>query len=287
MKPQRKTAMKTVRMLQILGGGILALPLNACSVQRSEVMMCGFADGSDVKLKATHDWSPLGALLSKVGDVRTRSDQQGYVAYFRLENGEASEAPGGPGYMTPSEDPARKHLAGDAVCSKVAKWHGRPMINRSFLQNDGRWFDGGQVIPIISAYHELMPKWIEVSLRKMNGSPIWSGFSLIAPVDDSLVHEQPIGDVKEGFVIRAVYQTISKDAGKTWSSPTLTPHAYIFEIGRRVEDQSFVGRPISFEIQKLPARPFTKPQTPEEKGAAIRALPPEWRRVRSEADPGT
>lgn len=127
-----------------------------------------------------------------------------------------------------------------------------------------------------------MPKWVSKHFLQIDGSTAKSA-NFVVPVGDILVSEQPIGDAKINYIIRSVYQSSSRDGGKTWSEPILTPHSYIFEIGRRIENQSFVGRPVSYEGHKFQTPQFTKPQTPEEKNAEIRKLPAQWQKVVSEA----
>jgi len=180
--------------------------------------------------------------------------------------------------------------AGRNVCGRLGRWKGYALVKEAFLQSDGHWFNAGSSSVLKNQQwsfgYGYEPKWIAPILNRMSASPAIDDFSFIVPVGDGLVNEQPISDRRDQYIIKAVYQSTSKDGGKTWSAPIITPHAYIFELGRKIEDQSFVGRPLSFEGYPFPVPQFTKPQTPEEKEAVIRALPAEWKRVRSEVDPG-
>ena len=130
---------------------------------------------------------------------------------------------------------------------EVAKGHGRPLANGAFLKDNGKWLNVGSISPVLPSYSSDMPKWVSKHF-KIDGSTAKSA-NFVVPVGDILVSEQPIGDAKINYIIRSVYQSSSRDGGKTWSEPILTPHSYIFEIGRRIENQSFVGRPVSYEGQ--------------------------------------
>ncbi|MBI5926299.1 MAG: hypothetical protein HY836_11940 [Aquabacterium sp.] len=271
---------KSTRIPQRFGvsAAMLTFASCACAIERSDVMVCGFEDGSEATLKATHDWSPVGALAGLIGDVSSRRNQSGYTAYFQAGNGKSSKAPRGAMFGIPIDQGKLVQSIGVRLCSEVAVWRGRPLVNGAFLADEGGWQDMAFSARRLPLHFEDMPGWVSAYLRKYDGWPARGG-NFVAPVGDVLVSEQPIGDAKAKYVVSAVYQSISRDGGKTWDAPVLTPHAYIFEIGRVMVDQSFVGRPLTYEGQKFQAPKFTRPQTQEERNEAIQKLPVHWQRV--------
>jgi hypothetical protein len=268
--------------LIVFSGGLI-FSSYASALTRHEELICRFSSGSHVNLQATYDWSVAGSLLKNIGHVSSRKNQSGYYAFFSLSEGKYSRAPGGAPYTNPLlGNGSLDERSGRQICAAVGLLNGRPLVSGSFLQDNGIWFTNNLSGLRLGFSFDTMPKWVSKHLRRIHGSPTSSNFSFVAPIDGTLINEQPIHDSKAGFVVRAVYQSISQDGGKTWSKPIITPYARIFEIGRELEDQSFVARPISFEGKDFKIPKFTKNQTVLERANSIGELPPQWQQVISE-----
>lgn len=274
-----------LRMI-FLGVGLTVLYAPACAWKRQEVMTCGFSDGSRVELRATYEWSPLGAVLRHIGDVSSRSEQSAYAVYVKDEKGKWQASPRWVSWYGRPLDGKEVHmLSGTATCLSVGRLNGRFLVDGSFKQDNGKWFLDPAFDLKLNSSVKAMPVWVAQHLKKIQGTPTESQFSFMAPMDGAWVNEQPISNKNAHFVIHAVYQSISKDEGQTWSAPIITPHARIFEIGRKLEEQSFVGRPLDFEGHAFPKPEFPAPQTAEERQRTIESLPAEWREVVSGPDP--
>ena len=56
------------------------------------------------------------------------------------------------------------------------------------------------------------------------------------------------------LTITAVYQSQSKDGGKTWSNPVITTDVKIFELGKSPYAQTSAGFPYSYNGKRFDAQ---------------------------------
>lgn len=106
--------------------------------------------------------------------------------------------------------------------------------------------------------------------------------TFVTPLRGAYVYEHPLWGVParaDGtHNIMAVYQSISTDAGKTWSEPIVTTHAEIFELGKSMEEQSFVAKPIRINGRSVASlEREAKRKAAREEDRRIRAIKDEQR----------
>jgi hypothetical protein len=228
--------MKTFqRALQlIVASSVLCYSGSALAVTRYFEAYCQAPDGSRFMLRAQYNYSFLA--LGHTSQVSMIRDWEVYYSP-RGRFGGKTQAPAVIRWADSTE----------ADCSQVGTLDGVPVVNQSFLQSNGSWY------PVKSVpYHQYLssspreqPEPVRQQLQQ-RGLFVSGDFTLLAPVKGRLLLEQPLlshGAGANGLnPVSAVYQSASSDNGKSWSPPTVTDHAQLFEIGKPLEAQRYAAR---------------------------------------------
>ena len=241
----RKTTLVFLAIFAVL----LVIPFFP-SIHRSDVLICGFPDGSRFILTSDYDWYPTAKLFRSAAEEMNRKGWD-----IKHENAK----------FLRSDPPSYVHYSGDqpnelrSVCTQAGGVrNGVVMVGHSFLQQSGEW------LPIKDFPWEQMriPDDKEMHESKFGKAGFLVApylFALIMPLNDGrLIFEHPLEKSRPTtdryyYEMRfdGVYQSFSSDNGKTWSDPIITTDALIFQMGKRWIDQCFVARPIEFNGEKI------------------------------------
>jgi hypothetical protein len=130
----------------------------------------------------------------------------------------------------------------DAPCHLLGLVDGFVMVDKSFLQKDGRWFET-EKLP--RSFWFTSATAIELGLHKqlvaLDVVPHDQGFLL--PRQGVLVYEVAlIAAPPRSTRVVAVVQSSSADGGQHWTPLALTTDARIYQLGTALEAQPFVAR---------------------------------------------
>lgn len=137
--------------------------------------------------------------------------------------------------------------AKSANCGRVGKIDGIPIVYKSYLMENGKWFSP-KLIPFklfLSSADVEQPPALRKLLDEMDVVPA-NGGGFVVPRNNRLVYEKPLLRSKaqsDEIEIVAVYKSFSLDQGITWSDPAVTTDAEIYELGKSEEAQSFAAVP--------------------------------------------
>lgn len=234
----------------------------AVTITRHDVLECAVKGGGRFVLRAKYKWEPLAELIP--ADVRTRDyDDGGFrVRYVDVRGRRSAEAPNGIGYRGGLRD----SNAG-SYCRDVGFLRNHPVVGHNFLRADGTWFAmDGESWPKKLILRD-SPKEQKEPFRSQLASRILSPYvSIFFPIgqhvvfEKSLVDDNPEHKRKDGNLnITAVFQSFSSDNGKTWSDPVITTDAKIFELGKALDEQSWVGYPSRVNGNRFKAK---RPEPP-------------------------
>ena len=220
------------------------LPLTAAAqIPRTDVLECELPGDRRFILKAEYTWYPW-AHLTRSGNPRQGGTS--FAAYFELPDGHSlSKAPTA---IYHRQSQGGRHYA----CAEVGFIHGYPVVKKSFLMPNGKWFDL-RLLPdklYVRVPTDASP--IGQELRARDLVPALN-FAFVVPIGDRLVFEWPLRGEKA--FITAVFKSESRDGGQSWSTPEITTAAEIYELGKYQEQQSFVGRPLRYNGD--PVEPWT------------------------------
>lgn len=137
------------------------------------------------------------------------------------------------------------------ACAEVGFVHGYPVVNRSFLMTNGKWFDVTKVPTRLEPEYSQQPPTLRAELRARSLVPA-NNFAFVVPIGERLVFEWPL--TRRGRV-EGVFKSESRDMGQTWTDPVISTDAEIYELGKYEEEQSFVGRPLRYNGD--PVEPWT------------------------------
>jgi hypothetical protein len=251
---------------------LMATSLQACAIERHDVLECGLPDGSKFVLKAAYDWSPLAKIIP--GDVAERINEQGMSVEFEFHGGRREKIPG-------SFEKSQFQQAGkpEQLCSRAGVIHNTIVGWGSFRK------DTGEVIDVPPLPDDLRPSVqenvpsIKTLLTRIDGEFVSTKYFIDGDliVYESAFAKRDCGVKRVGYFpnpcpIVLVISTVSHDGGLQWSVPILTSEPKIFEIGRSVLEQSFIARPISINGKKVEAH-FPPPQTREERERFLASQP--------------
>ncbi len=214
------------------------------SAAKEDVLECGLADGARFVLRAKYSSSPT-ARLAPSGHVAERVNQEPYAVQFHSRTG--AVVGGVPLSLRYVGSAADAHV--DA-CRNFGMLKGVVLVKSSYLKPDGSWFDP-TLLPdrlTLSGAPDEQPPAVRKRLDELKLSPAFR-YALLLPDGARLVHEQPLLNLQGE--VAYVAQAFSADQGASWSEPSVTKQARIFELGRGVKAQSFVAKPLAFNGVKL------------------------------------
>lgn len=244
-------------LLVILGlSSLVAVPIFGQTIPRSYELQCSFNDDSKLLLKQHYTWNALAAMLP--ADVTT-TEYTNYQVRFINKNGKKSDwlkNSGSFGSGIPND-----LIGAQMVCSNVSIIDNRVFYGINYLDEKMQWKESPSTWP--SAFYLKIPAAEQpeavrdqLNNRQLSPSSVESiVFGKRVIYEQSLVDMSPQGKRKDGNLnITAVYQSESSDEGKTWTAPIITTDAKIFELGKSLDAQSFVGLPYSFNGKKFNAQ---------------------------------
>jgi hypothetical protein len=199
---------------------------------------CLFSDGSYTEYKEREKWYFYATPIPHAQDRARLDSERKYVD---------------------SKKKAHKYIGTvDPDCIGVGKRHGRLFFVNGFedLQRNIVHFDGDRnAIGIYPPDFKDFPKEIPGSpdqkpeIRQfMKTEFLYADISYVIPLSnhDHLLFEEALTALKHPTVpygtVQFVYQSISTDYGKTWSTPIITKDAKLFEIGRLLTEQSWSAK---------------------------------------------
>ncbi|MES2317828.1 MAG: hypothetical protein V4631_10075 [Pseudomonadota bacterium] len=227
-----KTSFGTIG--KALAACIVLTHLDAMAITRHYEAHCLAPDGSKFILRAAYDYMPLPLPSGHNSAVSMKSDWK--IFYQPLKRGSRrSEAPGAIQFSGPDTMP----------CEELGVLDGVAVVRMSYLRADGSWFPR-EHIPAkstLSATPSELPAAQRQEVEAMGVRPAFL-FGLVVPRNGRLVYEQPLLTYveKPSGRVKAVYQSVSRDDGKTWSEPVITSNAENFEIGKLLTAQRYAAR---------------------------------------------
>jgi hypothetical protein len=230
-----------------------ATPIFGQVIPRSYELQCSFTNGSRLVLKQNYTWDAFAAMLPR--DVTT-TEYIDHQIRFIDKSGKKSDWLRQSGQFG-GEIP--KDLTGaQRVCSNVSMINDKFSYGVNYLDEKLLWKEAVNSWPdkfYLSKVSDQQPETVRDHLTTRQLSP-----STVKTVvlGKRVIYEQalrdlsPLGERKDGnLTIAAVYQSESLDEGKTWSDPIVTTSAKIFELGKSLDAQSFVGFPYSFNGKRF------------------------------------
>lgn len=218
--------------------------MSASAIRREDVLECGLPEGGKFILVAKYDWEPLARIIP--ADVAERLNQEPFSVYFQPKRSLRKLA-------IESMSVAHKSLAEYAmsaqICQRFGEKNGVPYAGTSyFLPAKSTKFVGTRFDRklVLSDVPQRNPEHIRLAMKDMHAYPAVGAISVI---NGHLVSERAVMDVKGAVV--SVFRSESHDNGESWRDPTITSRAEIFEIGKRIEQQTFIARPIRINGKKV------------------------------------
>lgn len=233
-------------MKKIIALMLLVVCLPAAAIPREDVLECKVADGSKFVLKSKYDWSPLARLYRETAD---RINQEPYSVYYKKKHSLLLTDIGRNVSHSQHESDFQR------ICSAVGLFRGRPVALYKYFEA-GRWIgltpDAAQKLYVqastVDQSEQVRSDLQRFDLDGKSAVPELN-FAFVAPIDRRLVFEHPV--TRDGEHVIAVFQSESLDNGKTWQDLNITTDAKIFEIGKALLDQSFIGQPSRFNGKKI------------------------------------
>jgi hypothetical protein len=229
------------------------------TLPRTDIIECGLAEGGKFIIRDTYRWDPIAEHLPAV--VTTIYDRGNYEVWYVNPQGVIDKNV--PSDIKRSED-----------CSLFGSVKGIPIITGSFKQKNSDWFSAKNLPDnlILTTVASRQPALVRNQLYEKALTPA-TDRAFLLPIKHRLVYEIPLlGDTikfkpkvddqstknmdtislmrlgsdpaeyNDEQKIMAVYQSFSSDQGGIWSDPEITYQAEIFELGKSLSEQSFVGK---------------------------------------------
>lgn len=215
-------------------------------IKREDTLECGLKDGSRFMLSARYLWDPIAELIP--ADVTTRYGS-GHIIEYQPRKGTAYEIAGTldyfPGMWSPdTQTCSDAYVAGDIVYGwgmYFSRATGKPISFPDPPPSLRSFYDATTAQPISIDMRVLVRQLSPlVTASVAAGSRVIYEFAMIEAKGQCRSAE----DFERKCPILAVYQSTSPDKGKTWNQPVVTTKAEIFELGKSLEEQSFVAKPI-------------------------------------------
>lgn len=215
-------------------------------VPRTDVLECGLPDGSRFELKSRYTWYPVN---TNPRSAMTRSGNDDFSIRFKSAHGSVSIALQGKfsGQFIETGEQARQMCANLFLLSNNAYSYEevielKKLDRIEIPQSKGRYLE--------SFEKNRSPAQNEM-LGEFSGNFVGPGVVAIEP-NGEFASEQPVYGPKNEVVL-AVYRSISRDRGKSWERGELKRSSSIFEIGKPMSEQCFIGRPVSLNGKKIKA----------------------------------
>jgi hypothetical protein len=220
---------------------LLGIPDVTRAIGREDVLVCRLSDGSKFVLRSEYNWNPVPL---PVYHHSRESKRTGWGFTYVDRNGRHSNLNGSANFY------GTNTLELEHACANVGMKSGVPLAPFTFRREDGSW-DPISSFPMAELNVEPSQGSEETRRRMEHNGIQWAAYNygLILAQGRRLIYEKPLYRSKQGteytIPFAAVLQSISEDAGKTWSAPIVTEDAHIFDIGKPWIEQSFRARPVS------------------------------------------
>lgn len=209
-------------------------------IPRRDILECEAPNGHRFILESKYEWWPYGFLTRNASD---KDNQTSFNIYYKNR---LSFLPSSTGISTNfSNDNSLLRK----ICSNVGFFHDHPIVTYRYFES-GNWVkmnaNSNAELYFSSSPSDLPPS-IRTALVQLEAIAEFH-YAFIVPVQKYIVFEHPATD---GGPVIAVIKSKSFDGGKTWQKPFVTKDAEIFEIGKSLLDQPFIGRPIRFNDKEI------------------------------------
>lgn len=208
---------------------LISSPASA-QIPRTYTHVCGLKDGSKFLLTVPYKYYPLSR-----GHANTHLVEGDWAVYYIGQGRGKSKAPARVAFND----------AKLVDCSEVGKIDGIAIANRTYLKPNGEWFSRALIPDKLALSPTLseQPAHLRKRLDEIHASPVFN-FALVVPRNGRLVYEIALVSFEDnspdGKVV-AVYKSISLDNGRTWTDPSITTDAEIYELGKSEKAQSFAA----------------------------------------------
>jgi hypothetical protein len=216
--------------------------LPAFAFTKEDTLECRVPDGSKFVLKAKYDWNPFAKMTPHASEY---SNQEPYKIYYQKKESKKLINTGA--QLPHSRDDSQFNY----ICAHVGLIRGRPVTVYRYLKGN-KWVnldEEAQSKLYLTPVTARQPPQVREHLMRI-GAFVELNYAFVAPVQKKIVFEHPL--IRDDRVV-AVFKSDSMDDGTTWRTPFITNKAEIFEIGRPLHNQSFTGKPIFFNGQKIDA----------------------------------
>jgi hypothetical protein len=246
---------------------IVAMPILGQSIPRSYELQCAFDDGSRIAFKQHYTWDVLAAMIP--ADV-TSKKYTGYDVRFISKKGQKSdwlEIRNNHNDAFVNVYDTSDVMAAQRLCSYQSMSPDDQYCYESMcVSKKGQWKEAekhaddkvvSEPIRLIKLQNE---KAYKDQLEKLNlesGAGVFRKIGSAYFYEDYLVTYQALTQNRTHYLdrdsrpIQAVYQSVSVDGGKTWSAPIITAKARIFELGKSMNQQSFIAKPYTSNGKKF------------------------------------
>jgi hypothetical protein len=229
-------------------------PAGAQSISRSDELVCIFTNGLKATIVQYYDWKFLAAMIP--ADVTTKE-----YTYRRIRLRDAKGKKSA--WLELSGDSGIGHefnfVNAQPICANLI--FGNLNLRSGDLDDldkDLKWITQSIKVPdklrLSKTRKEQTPE-IRSELVRLQLSPdlrLTASFGKILVSEQAFFDISPQGSRKDEYLtITAVYQSESLDDGATWSDPIITKDAKIFQLGKSIFAQPFVGIPYSFNGKRF------------------------------------
>jgi hypothetical protein len=209
-------------------------------VPRRDILECEAPNGHRFTFESRYEWWPL-AIFAR----HSSSKENQTLKIFYHKNTSLFLPLKAGAYFDFSDDNSRFRK----ICSNVGLSHNHPVVTYQYFQS-GVWLrintQSNPELYFSSTLSEV-PSSIRMQLIQLSATAELN-YAFAVPTQKYLVFEHPATDGKS---VVAVIKSKSFDGGKTWQDPLVTKDAEIFEIGKSLIDQPFIGRPIRFNGRRI------------------------------------
>ncbi|CAN7500027.1 hypothetical protein LJR289_003399 [Pseudoduganella sp. LjRoot289] len=232
-------------VLVAIAGVLGAFGTAVHAIPREDVLECALPGGARATLTSTYDWSPLAKIIP--ADVSERLNQEPWQIQFDVNGGRSKQ-------RAPT---SISHVHGVEACSRVGVIDGMLIVNMSYLEPSGKWFNNASLPRplLLTPVTKSQPPVIRAQLQAMGAMPVLD-YALIVPRNGRLVYEMALFDIKPGAPrnVVAVFQSTSADGGANWSEPQITRQAEIYVLDQPPFAQPFQGRAVKLNGKKVNPR---------------------------------
>jgi len=213
-------------------------------VPQTDVLECETKLGDRYILKSKYIWTPLNPnpVHSSV-----RNSQGDYSVFFKRKKSDRWKNANATIQYIQIDAPD----SAESLCSQVGVKNGTPILFQSFMNMQGYWYDWPHGFPDKLYTYDVngtIP-YIKQQLINVKGTPGDFREARVMEFNKQLIFELPITDNR--VIVKAVLTSFSNDNGGTWSKLKLNRTPVIFEVEKKIYEQSYVARPVEINDEKV------------------------------------